>query len=160
MSLRDAANVTFAAEPFSGFAEMHTLAAHRHHTAFRADRNYFEANPHLHHAVRRALCELDSLAELGDWPPPPLYVFVTKINDDTHTVEGMFRGVPHWREIYCGNFRYADVKTNRQAFELMHACRCIGGMDATARGQFDRHVQHVSLARAFAATIGNVGKAN
>jgi len=113
----------------------------------------------MRYAIRRALCELDWLADLGACPPPPLYVFVTKIDENTHTVEGMFRGAPHWKQTYRGGFVYADMQTNQQAFELMLACRESGGMNSEARSQFETHSRYVSLLRAFIATIAvNDGK--
>lgn len=152
MALRDTASLVLASAPFTDI-EVQTLSEHRNHTGFRSDCNYFAEHRKMRFAIRRALSELDWLADLGACPPPPLYVFVTKIDDGAHTVEGMFRGVPHWKQTYRRGYVYADVQTNQQAFELMLACRDSGGMNDAARSQFEMHRRYVSLMRAFNATI-------
>ena len=160
MSLRYVANITPAIRPFTE-VEKHTLAEHRNHTAFRADRHYFKAYPRMNYAIRRALSELDWLADLGDYPPPPLYVVVYKDSDEQHTVNGIFRGIPAWQQVYCHGFVYADLKTDVQAIDLMLACVRNGGMDQAALSQFEMHNQRAALMRAFGATSArNDGKVN
>jgi hypothetical protein len=160
MALRDVANIIEALRPFS-VVETETLATHGNHVGFRADFNFFKANPKIHYAVRRSLCEFDSIADLSDFPPPPQYVCVYKDSDEQHTLHGIFRGVPAWRQVYCHGFEYADLKTDGEALDLMLDCIRNGGMDEASLAQFEMHNQRAVLMRAFSATSArNDGKVN
>jgi hypothetical protein len=153
-------NTTPAIRPFTE-VEKHTLATHRYHVGFRADRNYFDANPRMNYAIRRALSELDWIANFSDYPPPPLYVVVYKDSDELHTLHGIFRGVPSWRQVYCHDFVYADLKTDGQALDLMLACASTGGMDQAALAQFETHNRYAAMMRALSTTTARSdGKVN
>jgi hypothetical protein len=160
MSLRDVANITLASLPFSIDPEIHVAGLHQNHVGFRADRRYFEANPKMHYAIRRALAEFDWIADFCDCPPPPLYVFVMKCNHNVHSVETMWRGTPHWKEVYCGRFLYSDLQSNTQAHELMRDCMNSDGMNANSWAQFEAHSRFVTRNRVLiGADVSNEGKA-